>query len=204
MPFKINISEKSGKTYKLELESEEIVGKSLHDKFKGEEISPDLKGYELEIMGASDKSGFTAMKDVEGVGLKKVLLTYGKGMQKRHRKEGKRKLSNTHPKGLRLRRTVRGKIISPEISQINLKILKEGDKKLSEIFPDQNKSPEPEQPTAPKGVPSVETDGKPQKQESEKISTKPEEPTKVEKELSKPDEEPKSEVPKEGIEEAKE
>ena len=149
MAFKINISEKSGKTYKLELESESIVGKALHDKVSGNEILPDLKGYDFEITGASDKSGFTAMKDVEGIGLKKVLLTYGKAMKKRPRKEGKRKLSNKTPGGLRLRKTVRGKLISPAISQINLKVLKEGGIKLSEVFEDQNKSKEvvSEQPT---------------------------------------------------------
>jgi hypothetical protein len=44
-----------------------------------------------------------------------------------------------------MRKTVRGKVISPAIVQINLKILKEGDKKLSEIFSEQNQpKPEPE------------------------------------------------------------
>jgi small subunit ribosomal protein S6e len=140
MPFKINIAEKKGKTYHLESESEELVGKELKSKIDGKDISQDLEGYEFEITGASDKSGFTAMKNVEGIGLSKLLLTYGKAMKKRSRKEGKRKLSKNKPKGLRLRKTVRGKIISPAISQINLKILKEGSKKLSEIFPEQNKA----------------------------------------------------------------
>jgi small subunit ribosomal protein S6e len=142
--FKINISEKSGKTYKLEAEAEGLIEKSLHDKALGEEILPDLKGYEFEITGASDKAGFTAMENVEGVGLKRVLLTYGKAMHKRPRREGKKKVSNPKPKGLRMRKTVRGQVISPEIIQINLKTLKEGAKKLSEIFPEQNKAPEPE------------------------------------------------------------
>ena len=140
--FKINISEKSGKTYKLESEAEELVGKALHDKIQGKEILPGLEGYELEITGASDKAGFTAMENVEGIGLKKVLLTYGKAMHKRPRREGKKKPSNPTPKGLRMRKTVRGRIISTEIIQINLKILKEGAKKLSEIFPEQNKKEE--------------------------------------------------------------
>ncbi|OGJ12558.1 hypothetical protein A3K82_00060 [Candidatus Pacearchaeota archaeon RBG_19FT_COMBO_34_9] len=138
MPFKINISEKSGKTYHLESDSEELVGKELHNKIEGKDISADLNGYEFEITGASDSSGFTAMENVEGIGLKKLLLGFGKGMHKRPRKEGKKKVSNFKPKGLRMRRTVRGKIISPAIVQINLKILKEGNKKLSEIFPEQN------------------------------------------------------------------
>ncbi|MFH1608017.1 MAG: S6e family ribosomal protein [archaeon] len=140
--FKINLPNKQGKTFKIETEAPALVGKQIHDKISGKDISPDLEGYEMEITGASDKSGFTAMKNVEGVGLKKVLLSYEKGMKKRPRKEGKKKLSNKNPKGLRLRKTVRGKVISEAISQINLKILKEGSKKLSEIFPDQNKAPE--------------------------------------------------------------
>jgi small subunit ribosomal protein S6e len=144
MAFKINISEKSGKTYKIETEAENLIDKELKQKVKGEEISPDLEGYEFEITGASDKAGFTAMEEVQGIGLKKVLLTYGKGMKSRPRKEGKKKQLCKKPKGLRLRRTVRGKVISPAIVQINLKILKEGKKKLSEIFPDQNKNPEAE------------------------------------------------------------
>ena len=76
MPFKINISEKTGKTYQLELESEELIGKDLHAKIDGKDILPDLEGYEFEIAGASDKAGFTAMENVEGIGLKKILLSY--------------------------------------------------------------------------------------------------------------------------------
>ncbi len=140
--FKINISDKSGKTYKIEVESEEIVGKSIYDKIDGKDISGDLSGYEFEIRGASDKAGFSASEKVEGIGLKKILLGYGKAMHKKPKKEGKKKQSNPNPKGLRLRKTVRGKTMSPSIVQINLKVLKEGGKKLSEIFPDQNKPKE--------------------------------------------------------------
>jgi small subunit ribosomal protein S6e len=134
MVFKINISEKSGKTYKLETEAEGIVGKELHEKIDGKIISPDLEGYELEITGTSDKSGFTSLDSVEGTGLKRVLLTYGKALHKRPKKEGKKEPSNPKPKGLRMRKTVRGKVISPEIIQINLKVIKEGAKKLDAIF----------------------------------------------------------------------
>jgi len=137
--FKINLSDKTGKTFKLEAEAEEIVGRSLHEKVDGKILSPELNDYEFEITGASDKAGFPAIENVEGVGLKKVLLTYGKGMKKRPRREGKKKRSNPKPKGLRLRKSVRGKILSPEIVQINLKVLKQGNKKLEDIFPEQNK-----------------------------------------------------------------
>lgn len=182
--FKINISEKTGKTYKLEVEAEAILEKSLHDKVDGKDISPDLEGYEFEITGASDKSGFTAMKDVEGFGKKKVLLTYGKAMKKRPRREGKRKLTTPTPKGLRLRKTVRGKVISSEIIQINLKTLKEGNKKLSEVFPDQNKPKEvgqkPEQAPTQETDPVTETPKEEVKQEkAPKEEVKPEENTKT-------------------------
>src|SRR3972149_10292197 len=142
MAFKINIADKSGKTYKLELETEELLGKELHDKIEGKSLLPGLEGYEFEIAGASDNAGFTAMKQVPGVGLKRLLLSYGKAMHRRTRREGKKKVSNPKPEGLRLRRTVRGKTISPEIVQINLKVLKHGNKPLSEIFPEQNKPKE--------------------------------------------------------------
>lgn len=163
MAFKINIGTKDGKTYKIETEAESLIDKELKQKVDGKEISPDLEGYEFEISGASDKSGFTAMESVQGIGLKKVLLNYGKGMKSRPRKEGKFKQLCKKPRGLRLRRTVRGKAISPEIIQINLKILKEGKKKLSEIFPDQNKAPEaapetdkPTENTKPTEAPKTE------------------------------------------------
>ncbi len=190
--FKINISEKSGKTYKLELETEEFLGKELHSKISGKDLLPNLNDYEFEITGASDKSGFTAHEDVQGVGTKRILLTYGKAMKKRPRKEGKKKVSNPKPKGLRLRKTVRGKVISPEIVQINLKILKQGTKKLSEIFPDQNKSeeqpkeePKQEKPTEPQPKPAEEKpkqepqpEVKPaEKEEAKKVPTTPPEQT---------------------------
>jgi len=136
MVFKINISNKEGKTYKLELESEELNGKELHDKIQGKEILPTLDGYELEITGASDKAGFTAMENVPSIGLKRILLGVGKGMHKKSR--GVKKKNKRTKKGLRLRKTVRGKVISQEIVQINMKVLKEGSRKLSDIFPEQN------------------------------------------------------------------
>jgi small subunit ribosomal protein S6e len=139
MPFKINIGEKSGKTFKIESEGQMLIEKELHDKVKGEDISKELEGYEFEITGASDKAGFTAMENVEGIGFKKVLLKYGKGMHKKP-KGDKKKASK--PRGLRLRKTVRGRVISPEISQVNLKILKKGKKELGNIFPEQNKPKE--------------------------------------------------------------
>lgn len=139
MPFKLNISDK-GRAWKIESTSETLIGKHIGDTLKGEDIGPELIGYELEITGGSDSSGFPHKKDVEGSELKRVLLTKGWGMWKKPRKLGKKKVST--PDGLRLRKTVRGKRISEKTVQINCNVLKHGTKKLEELFPDQNKPKE--------------------------------------------------------------
>lgn len=139
MVFKLNISDK-GKAWKIESESESLVGKKIGEKFDGKEISPDLEGYQLEITGATDFSGFPHKSDIEGPELKRVLLTKGWGMHKKPKKEGKKKVST--PNGLRYRKTVRGNQISEKTTQINIKVIQDGSKKLKEIFPEQNKEPE--------------------------------------------------------------
>jgi small subunit ribosomal protein S6e len=130
MAFKINVSHK-GKTFKTEKENESLIGISIGDKINGSEVSEELNGYELEITGTSDKAGFAGMPNVSGPNLKKILLTYGKGM---HKKPKGLKKVNKKPKGLRLRKTIRGKEISLNTVQINTKVVKEGQKKFEELF----------------------------------------------------------------------
>jgi ribosomal protein S6E (S10) len=137
MVFKINLGTKTGKTYKLEKEVPEIVGKKIGEKITGNQISSELGGYEFEITGASDNSGFPAGKLVDGFALKKELLGYGIGM---HKKPKGDKKVNKKPKGLRLRKSLRGNTISPSISQINLKVLKQGKNSLKDIFSKEEKS----------------------------------------------------------------
>ncbi len=121
MPFKINISHK-GKTFQLETESEALVGKKISETIKGEEISPDLKGYELEITGISDIAGLPGFKGLEGTAYHRRLLKKGPGMRDTR-------------KGLRLRKTNRGEEISLKISQVNTKVLKQGNKKFEDLLP---------------------------------------------------------------------
>lgn len=137
MAFKINVAH-NGKTFKAETENEALVGLAIGRPLEGKDISEDLEGYELEITGTSDKAGFPGLVEYAGPGLRKVLLGYGKGMKQRPRKEGKKKVSS--PKGLRLRKTVRGGEISMNTVQINTKVLKEGKKKFDDLF----KAPETE------------------------------------------------------------
>jgi small subunit ribosomal protein S6e len=121
MVFKINISEK-GKTFKLESDLEDFVGKKIGDSFLGKDLGADFQGYEFEITGTSDKAGFAGKKDVQGPALRKVLLTKGPF------------LKHVPHKGFRRKKTVRGNEVSLSTVQINLKVAKQGNKKLEEIF----------------------------------------------------------------------
>lgn len=128
MPIKVNIADK-GKTWRIEVAHDALIGKSLGETIKGSELSSDLEGYEFMIRGASDIAGFPHKIDVEGSALRRVLLTRGWGMR-----------DNTE--GMRRRKTVRGKQISEKTTQLNLNVSKTGSKKLQDIFPDQNKPKE--------------------------------------------------------------
>ena len=129
MAFKINISHK-GKTIKFDTDNENLIGMSIGDTFDGSEISTDLKGYELEITGTSDKAGFPGFKEHSGPQLRRVLLKKGKGMHDAR-------------KGVRIRKTIRGNAISLDTVQINTNVKKQGSKKFEDFL---NK---PEAETAP-------------------------------------------------------
>ena len=152
MVFKINISSSDGLTYKFELDNEGLEGLKLGEKLEGKEILPALDGYEFIISGASDIAGFPALKSAEGIGLSKQLLSYEKGMNKRPKYLGKRKRTKNKPRGLRLRKSVRGNTLSASTSQINLKTIKVGPKKLNEIFEAQNKDKTPKPNRASKRI----------------------------------------------------
>ena len=117
--FKFNISHKE-KTYKAETENESLIGKKIGEKINGEDISADLKGYELEITGTSDIAGLPGFKGLEGAGYHRRLLTYGPGIKDKR-------------KGIRLKKTNRGAEISAKTIQVNTKVLKEGPKKFNDL-----------------------------------------------------------------------
>lgn len=149
MPFKFNISEKSGKTFHLESEAESLDGKEIGQKISGSDINSDLAGYEFEITGGTDSGGIPMLPQIEGFARARALLGYGRGMHGKSRKEGKKFRSNMSPPGMRRRKTVRGKIISEAVAQVNLKVLKAGSKKLEEVFPDQCKPKEKKEEKKP-------------------------------------------------------
>jgi small subunit ribosomal protein S6e len=124
----------NGKTYKFDFDSELLVGHTIGEEIDGSLLSPELEGYKLIITGTSDKSGFCGLERILGPGLHKVLLSYERGMHTRPKKEGKKPRTNKTPKGLRLRKTVRGKEISLDTVQVNTNVISEGKKKFSDLF----------------------------------------------------------------------
>lgn len=127
-----NISSKD-KAWRVKKDDESLFGKSIGESFDGKELMPELDGYELLITGGSDNAGFPLLQNQEGVGLRRVLLKKGWGMRDSR-------------EGVRIRKTVRGKILDAKIAQVNIVIVKEGKKPLNEIFPEQNNPKAKEEP----------------------------------------------------------
>lgn len=121
--FNLVISDKkTGKSYKKSvagIDAQKFIGLKLGDTLKADFL--EMPGYELEIMGGSDKQGFPMRHDIEGMGRKRILLSGGVGFK-------------PVEKGERRRKSVCGKIVSENISQINLAIKTYGQKPLEEIF----------------------------------------------------------------------
>ena len=109
------------KSYQIEVEQSlapQLIGKKIGEKIDGNIIG--LSGYELEITGGTDKDGFPMHPNISGTVKKKVLLSSGPCFRPKK-------------KGLRKKKTVRGNTISTDIVQINMKIIKKGEKPLEEF-----------------------------------------------------------------------
>jgi len=122
--FKFVISEpETRKSYQLEVDQGKavgLIGKKINDEFDGNVIG--LEGYSLKITGGTDRDGFPMHPSVAGIGRKKVLLASPPGF---------------HPKlkGQRRRKMVCGNTISESITQVNVKIVKKGQKPIEELVP---------------------------------------------------------------------
>lgn len=129
--FRILIGDpKSGKTFQKVLSIEEsrgLFGKKVGDHFRGESLG--LTGYELKITGGTDKDGFAMRPEVEGSARKKILLASGPGFRPKR-------------KGLRKRKMIRGKIVGPDIAQLNTKVVKHGSADLVKLFGKQEENKE--------------------------------------------------------------
>jgi small subunit ribosomal protein S6e len=132
--FKIVVSDpETRKSYQLEIEQSKalgLVGKKIGEEFNGDLIG--LPGYTLKITGGTDKDGFPMHPSVEGAVRKKVLLSGPPGFHPRK-------------KGERRRKTVRGNTISEDIAQVNMKVIKKGEKPLEELIPTKPKEEKKEE-----------------------------------------------------------
>lgn len=120
--FKLCISDPStGKTFQREVKdnlARTFLGLNIGETIKGDSI--EISGYEFLITGGSDYCGFPMRKGI--LGLRKSITIYG-GVGFRG-----------DSKGIKRKKTVCGHKIHERISQINLKVTKQGSKKLAEMF----------------------------------------------------------------------
>jgi small subunit ribosomal protein S6e len=159
---------KTRKAYKIEVDQDKaigLVGKTIGQNFNGDILG--LSGYELQITGGTDKDGFPMHSQVHGPGRKKIILAYPPGF---------------HPKlkGQRKRKMIRGNTLSPDIRQINCKVIKVGNTPLDQLIKKEVKEEKIEK----------------EEKKPEKKVEKPKEEKKVEE--KKPEEKPKEEAKKGG------
>jgi len=122
--FKVVISDPAtGKAYQKVVSganANKLIGKQIGDIINGTlvDLPPD---YELQITGGTDKDGFPMRPDLPGTGRRKLLLSGGVGYRPKE-------------KGVRKKKTVRGRVISKDIVQINMKVVKHGKIPLEELL----------------------------------------------------------------------
>ncbi len=117
--MKYVVSTKSGKAYSAASDDALFVGRKLGDTVKLDEIG--LTGFEATITGGSDKDGFPMNNSITGTVRKKIFTVAGTGVK-------------TKRKGERNRTSVRGNTIAEDISQVNLKITKDGSVKIANVL----------------------------------------------------------------------
>ncbi len=122
--YKIVINDPSdGKSYNFEVtghHAQNLTGKKIGDQVDG--INANLPGYKLEVTGGTDKSGFPMRRDFDGGERRRLLLSEGTGF---------------HPvnaPGKRMRKSIRGNTVTPDIIQVNMKVVKAGSKPVAEHF----------------------------------------------------------------------
>jgi small subunit ribosomal protein S6e len=178
--FKIILSDpETGKSQIVELEGPRavpLVGRKLGETIDGAAIG--LGGHKVKITGGSDKDGFPMRPDVHGGVKTRLVVTQGTGF---------------HPtrEGERRRKTLRGKVITEDIVQINMKITEKPKKK------EETKQPKKAE-TKEETKKAEATEKKPKKKEKAK-EKEPEKPKETEKEEEKTEkEEKKPKEPKTG------
>ncbi len=109
------------------------IGDSVEGTFVGEGDKA-LSGYKLEITGGSDLTGRPMRPDLDGSGVKSVLITAGVGYKGKKYVNKNSKEYRYKYDGLRRRRNLRGNVISQDTRQINLKVVESGNRSLAAII----------------------------------------------------------------------
>jgi len=121
--MKLNISfPATGGQKMIEVEDEKklraFYDKRISHEVEGENLGDEFKGYVFRISGGNDKQGFPMLQGV--LTSQRISLLFSKGMPcYRPRKRGERK-----------RKSVRGCIVSSDLSVISLVIVKKGDQEI--------------------------------------------------------------------------
>ena len=153
----------SGKAYQVEAEearSHSLFTLRIGDKFDGEVVG--LSGFELQITGGTDKDGFPMRFDVVGSRRARILIAGGVGF-------------NSKRDGERKRRLVRGDAVSPDIAQLNTKVVKKGSKPIEQILkPKEEKAEGEEKPKEEKAEKPPEEKPEKGKPEEKKPEENPE------------------------------
>jgi small subunit ribosomal protein S6e len=119
--FKVVVSDPKTKSYQFDVkgpEANKFIGKAIGQDIDGSVVG--LAGYKLLITGGSDKSGMVMRPDLPGPKRKKILVATGVGYVPK-------------ANGMRRRKMMHGKEISPDIIQINTKVVEYGEKSIEEI-----------------------------------------------------------------------
>eukprot|EP01004_Peranema_trichophorum_P005673 NODE_4524_length_1154_cov_319.962173_g4006_i0.p1 GENE.NODE_4524_length_1154_cov_319.962173_g4006_i0~~NODE_4524_length_1154_cov_319.962173_g4006_i0.p1 ORF type:complete len:336 (-),score=108.82 NODE_4524_length_1154_cov_319.962173_g4006_i0:73-1080(-) len=123
--MKINIASPIHGTQKVfDIEDEKriqrLYEKRVAQEFEGEILGDQFKGYTFKITGGQDKEGFAMKQGVLTSSRVRLLLSPGEiGFQSWRAKSGERR-----------RRSVRGCILGPDLSVLNVIVTKEGEEKL--------------------------------------------------------------------------
>ncbi len=114
-----------GTTYQTDVSDQNanrFIGKEIGEEVDGGAVG--LDGYSLEITGGSDDAGRPMREDVRGAELKNILLEGGTGY-------------NPERDGERKRVTVRGREVSDNTRQINVRIAGRGDGSVADLLGDE-------------------------------------------------------------------
>ena len=123
--FKVVVSDpKDGKSYQVAVTGQHanvLVRKKIGDEIDGMFLG--LPGYKVKITGGSDRDGFPMRPEIHSAARKQILVSNSIGY------------NPTDYPGKRKKVSLRGGEISPEIVQINTKVVTHGPKAIAELVP---------------------------------------------------------------------